>query len=43
MEETISDEIVVRFSNAEREPNNIVFGVNRKYCVGDYSCCGHVP
>lgn len=37
---------VIRFTNKGRCPvaNKLIIGPSmKKDCVGDYSCCGHVP
>ena len=46
MEEETADEIVVRFSNIGRQQklnDKKRIGLGREHCVGDYSCCGHIP
>jgi hypothetical protein len=41
--EVKSDEIVVRYENIQRRPKPIKpIGSQKKHCVGDYSCCGHI-
>jgi len=39
------DEIIVRFSNAgcSPKPTQKIMSSSKQHCVGDYSCCGHVP
>jgi len=41
----VSEETAVRFSNSGRHPKNNkpILTSNKQSCVGDYSCCGHVP
>lgn len=42
-----SEETVIRVSNVGRhpKPNKLVANssASKQHCVGDYSCCGHVP
>ena len=42
-----TEETVIRFSNIGRhpKPNELVANssASKQHCVGDYSCCGHVP
>jgi len=41
--EKITDESVVRLRNVQRTPKPIKpIGSQKKHCVGDYSCCGHI-
>jgi len=43
----MEDEVVVRLSNRNRRPRPSADVTNspsaKQHCVGDYSCCGHVP
>jgi hypothetical protein len=42
--ETI-DEVIIRFSNVGHfpKPTQRIISSSKQHCVGDYSCCGHVP
>lgn len=43
----IENKVTVRFSNRNRHPRPSAKVTNtssaKQHCVGDYSCCGHVP
>lgn len=41
----VTEETAVRFSNKGYRPkiNKQILTSGRQHCVGDFSCCGHVP
>jgi len=43
--EEITEKIITRFSNKKCVPKLDQQEVNdlKQHCVGDYSCCGHMP
>ena len=44
-QEEITEQIITRFSNKKCVPKLEQQEVNdlKQSCVGDYSCCGHMP
>lgn len=45
VQEEITEQIITRFSNEKCVPKLDQQEVNdlKQHCVGDYSCCGHMP